>query len=84
LAASFKECTNVEQRSVIRFLWSERVNLRKNDNNDKRMSQGKVNEYVERVNGRRKSIGNVQSGCPSTVTCVEVKEHIDKCARDNR
>jgi hypothetical protein len=79
MAAPFIECTEEQQRSVIRFLWSKsvetsetygRMTLHYGDN---RMSQMKVYEWLEKFKGRQASVDNARSERSSTAIYVEVR-----------
>jgi hypothetical protein len=74
IAAPFIDCSK-EQRSVIRFLWSECVKLVKFMEKllhygDNCMSQREVYEWAKRFKGGRTSV-DARSVRPSPRTCVE-------------
>jgi transposase len=79
-----------EQRSVIRFLlWSEGVKASeiyrrmKVQYGDMRLSQGSVNEWVERFqNERRNVIDEHRSGRPVRVSTETLKQQIAQRIRD--
>jgi hypothetical protein len=48
------------------------------------MSQGELYDCMERFKQEHMSFDDARSGRPLAITCVEVKERIDKRIRENR
>jgi hypothetical protein len=89
MAAPMSTCTVEEQRSVIRFLWSEVVKpsdiyrRMKVQYGDSCMSQGRVYERVERFqNGRQNTSDEHRCGRPVSVATETVKQQIEQQIRD--
>jgi len=88
MAAALSTCTVEEQRSVIRFLWSEgvkpseiyrRMNVQYGDSC---LSQGRVCEWVESFqNGRQNVSDGHRSGRPVTVASETVKQLVELFSR---
>ena len=77
-------CTVEEQRSVIRFLWSEGVKpseiyrRKKVQYGDSCLSQGRVYEWVERFqNGRQNVSDEHRIGGPVSVASETVKQQVE-------
>jgi len=88
MTASLSTCTVEEQRSVIRFLWSEGVKpseiyrRMKVQYGDSCLSQGKVYEWVERFqNGRQNVSDEHRSGRPFSVASETVKQQVEQGIR---
>jgi len=91
MAALLSTCTMEEQRSIIRFLWSEGVKpseiyrRMKVQYGDSCLSQGRVYEWVERFqNGRQNVTDENRSGRPVDVATETVKQQIEQRIRDYR
>jgi transposase len=91
MAAPLSTCTVEEQRSVIRFLWSEGVKpseiyrRMKVQYGDSCLSQGRVYEWVERFQNRRQNVSDEhQSGRPVSVATETVKQHFEQRIRNYR
>jgi hypothetical protein len=85
------ERTKQQQRSEIRFLWSDEVKTVEMygtmtvQYGENCMNQRKVEEWVEGFTGWRESVvHDVRYGRPSTVIRVDVTNHIDQRIRDNQ
>jgi transposase len=79
MAAPLENCTREEQRSVIRFLWSEGVKPREihrrmiQQYGGSCMSKRKVYQWVERFQeGRTSVIGEHRSGRPCTAVSADI------------
>ena len=88
MAAPLSTCTVEEQRSVIRFVWSEVVKSSeiyrrmKVQYGDSCLSQGRVYEWVERFqNGRQNVSGEQWSGRPVRVASETVKQQVELFSR---
>jgi len=84
MAAQLSTCTVEEQRSVIRFVWSEGVKLSeiyrrmKVQYGDSCLSQGRGYEWVERFqNGRQNVSDEHRSGRPVSVASETVKQQAE-------
>ena len=85
VAAPLSTCTVEEQRSVIRFLWSEGVKpsviyrRMKVQYGDNCLSEGRVCEWVERFqNGRQNVSDEHRSGRPVSVATKTAKQQIEQ------
>jgi len=88
MAAPLSTCTVEEQRSVIRFLWSEGVKPSeiyrriKVQYGDSCLSQGSVYEWVERFqNGQQNVSDEHRSGRPVSVESETVKQQVELFSR---
>ena len=88
MAAPLSTCTMEEQRSVIRFLWSEGVKpyelygRMKVQYGDSCLSQGRVYEWVERFqNGRQNVSDEHRCGRPVSVASETVKQQVELFSR---
>jgi len=88
MAAPLSTCTAEEQRSVIRFLWSEGVKpseiyrRMKVQYGDSCLSQGTVYEWVGRFqNGRQNVSDEHRSGRPVSVASETVKRQVELFSR---
>jgi len=84
MAAPLSTCTVEEQRSVIRFLWSEGVKpseiyrRMKVQYGDSCLSQGRVYEWVERFQTGRQNVNDEHwSGRPVSVASETVKQQVE-------
>jgi len=84
MAAPLSTCTLEEQRSFIRFLWSEGVKpseiyrRMKVQYEDSCFSQGRVYELVERFqNGRQNVSDEHRSGRPVSLASETVKQQVE-------
>jgi len=91
MAAPLSTCTVEEQRSVIRFLWSEGVKpseiyrRMKVKYGDGCLSQGRVCELVESFQNVRQNVSEEhQSGRTVSVATETVKQQIEQRIRDYR
>ena len=90
MAAPLSTCTVKEQRSVIRFLWSEGVKpseiyRMKVQYGDSCLCWGRVCEWVERFQkGRRNASDEHWSGRPVSVTTETVKQQTEQRIHDYR
>jgi transposase len=91
MAVPLSTCTVEEQRSVIRFLWSEGAKpseiyrRMKVQYGDSCLSQGRVYEWVERFQNKRRNISDEhRSGRPVSVATETVKQQIEQRIRDYR
>jgi hypothetical protein len=91
MAAPLSDCTSVEQRAVVGFLWAEGV---KSVEIHRRMlaqygahtmHQRKIYEWTERFNEGRTSVTNEsQHGCPSTSRMDQRIRREDALIREGR
>jgi len=83
MAAPLSTCTVKEQRSVIRFLWSEGVKPSEIyrrmtvQYGDSCLSQGRVYEWVERFQNGRQNVSEHRSGRPVSVASETVKQQVE-------
>jgi transposase len=91
MATPMPTCTEEEQRSIIRFLWSEGVKpseiygRMKVQYGDRCLSQGRVYEWVQRFqNGRQNISDEHRRGRPVSVANETVKQQIGQRIRDYR
>jgi len=91
MAVPLSIITVVEQRSVIRFLWSEGVKPSEIYRSmmvqygDSCLSQGRVYEWAERFrNGRQNINDKHRSGRPVSVASETVKQQVEQRIRDYR
>ena len=91
MAAKLINCTKEEQRSVIRFLWTEgvpgaQIHLRTCAQYvDKVLSRRIVYEWIEMFeNGRTSVAGTEHFGCPVTATTMRNEERTLELFRENR
>ena len=88
MTAPLSTCNVEEQRSVIRFLWSDGVKpseiyrRMKVQYEDSYLSQGRVYEWVERFqNGRQIVSDEHRSGRPVSVASETVKQQVEFFSR---
>jgi len=88
MAAPLSTSTVEEQRSVIRFLWSEGLKpseiyrRMKVQYGDSCLSQGRVYEWVERFQNRRQNVSDEhRSGRPVSVASETVKLQVELFSR---
>ena len=88
MAAPLSTCTVEEQRSVIRFLWSEGVKQyeiyrrMKVQYRDSCLSQGRVYEWVKRFqNGRQDVSDEHRNGRPVSVASETVEQQVELFCR---
>jgi len=88
MVAPLSTCTVEEQRSVIRFLWSESVKpseiyrRMKGQYGDSCLSQGRVYEWVESFQNRRQNVSDEhRSGRAVSVASETVKEQVELFSR---
>jgi len=91
MAAKLLNCTNVEQRSVIRFLWAEgvlgaQIHLHMcTQYGDKVLSHRIVYEWIEMFENGRKSVTDAgRFGRPATATTMRNEERTLELIHENR